>query len=276
MATDVASALRKPSRRFRAPVARGIDGQGRIETDGGVYGAGLIRQAAVITRGEALGHEMWIDRDMLMQVAGAINDAPEGIKSRFAHPGLSGDGIGKALGRVRNASVVGDIVRADLHLFETSHATPDGDLGKYILDLAAEDPAAFGTSISFDPDFGEEDRFIATHEDEDGRFVSPDEDNTSNFPHARLADLAAVDVVDEPAANPDGLFHRGDELAGRAESLVAYALGLSDEAPDEFELGIAPSRVRRFVADLLQRRGLALVDARAARARARELEMEHA
>ena len=266
--------LREPSRLFRAPVARGIAPDAQIDPEGGAYGAGLIRQVAVITAGEALGHQMWIDQTMLEQVRDAINASSAGIKSRFAHPGLSGDGLGKALGRVRNATLDRDIVRADEHLYESAHETPDGDLAAYILKLAAEDPEAFGTSISFDPDDDAETQFMDQYSDEKGRFVSPDEANTHNYPHVRVAELVAVDMVDEPAANPDGLFHRGDRVAFDADAAIAYALGLTDNAPAEVMFGISTQRVRGAVLRFLEFRGLSLVNSRQVRARARELLME--
>ena len=212
--------LQQPSEFYRSGVVRGLR-QAQVSPivrDGGEFGAGLIKGAAAITRGEALGHEMWIDRTMLEQTRDAINSADKGIKSRFTHPSLSGDGLGKALGRYRNAEIQGDIVYADLHVFQSAHETPDGDLADYVMGLAEEDPEAFGNSISFRPDFGAEEEFQGKHSDEDGRFQSPDSDNKKNLPHARLAELRAVDAVDSPAANPNGLFHRGDEIVAEADA----------------------------------------------------------
>ena len=47
--------------------------------DGGKYGVGMIENVSVITRGEALGHDAWIDEPFLKQVAEAINksDRPD-------------------------------------------------------------------------------------------------------------------------------------------------------------------------------------------------------
>ena len=45
----------EPPTYFRATQAHGIDAVGR---DGGLYDAGFIRGVSVITRGEALGHEL--------------------------------------------------------------------------------------------------------------------------------------------------------------------------------------------------------------------------
>lgn len=258
------NALKAPPRHSRSSVSRGLSASqegatARIDPTGGDYGAGLIRGLSVITRGEALGHGMWVDLDFLSAVADKINAKPAGIKGRFTHPGLSSDGLGKFLGRVKNAVLDGDRVRGDLHIAKTARKTPDGDLGEYVMGLAAEDPEAFGTSIVFDHDYGEEDRFVAEYEDEDGNFKSPDADNSNNFYHARLAEIYADDVVDDPAANPDGLFHRGDEIASEADAALCFALGLTEEAPQLTQLTIDPERGRGFVTRFLAQHGLQVV-----------------
>jgi hypothetical protein len=249
--------LELPSRLFRSSVLRSKPH--KIDRAGGEYGAGLIRGAAVITRGEALGHGMWIDGEMLSQVADAINAEPKGSKSRFGHPGMSGDALGKAVGRYRNAEIDGYIVRADLHVYSTAHITPEGNLADYVIGLAEEDSEAFGNSIAFDPDYGAELEFTGKHSDKDGNFKSPDSDNSRNLPHARLAELEAVDVVDSPAANPDGLFHRGHDLVLQCDSLFAYALGLGDTAVQCEALGFSADRVKGFVQRFLAEHRLQIV-----------------
>lgn len=260
--TTAAEVLKKPLRRMRAEPAHGLKaGQAEppIDRKGGDQGAGIIRQAAIVTRGEALGHGYWLDRTFLQATADAINARPQGVKSRFTHPGLSSDGLGKFLGRAKNATIDGDVVRADIHFSEMAHKTPDGDLAEYVMGLAEEDPEAFGTSIVYMPDWGEEDRFEAEHEDEKGHFKSPDPDNVDNLPHARLHELWAADVVDEPAANPSGLFHRGQEIAQEADALLSYSLGLSRERPARKQFDVDPDRVSGFVNRFLESHGLKVV-----------------
>jgi hypothetical protein len=253
--------LAEPLRRFRGPVAHGIATEtGKIYRGGGDFGGGLIGGAAVITRGEALGHDLWSDVPFLEQVTKAVNHAPGGVKGRFTHPAVSGDGLGKTLGRWRNASLDGDVVRADLHLHQSAAKTPDGDLAEYVISLAEEDPAAFGASISFDADFEAEGKFRAKHTGRDGIFRSPDEQNIHQFPHARLAALDTVDVVDSPASNPDGLFHRGRALTAQAmDRLLEFALcGQGDCPAPEQCMGLDAVRVRAFLARFLDSRGLLL------------------
>jgi len=212
----------------------------------------------VITRGEALGHKAWIDEIAMRQIVTAIN-AAAGIKSRFTHPGVSGDGLGSMLGHVIGPAVfTGNQVIADLHLLESAHKTPDGDLAKYVMDLAEESPEAFGTSIVFLHDVEAEDAFEESNL-QGGKFVSPDPDNANHYRHVRIRKLRAVDAVDSPAANPSGLFSRGQEIATDADALMAYALGLTTEKPPTSALSVDGDRVRAFVSRFLEARGLMMV-----------------
>lgn len=256
--------LTKKPKFFRTGIAQGIAETGRIERDGGDFGAGLIRGFAVITRGEALGHGFWIDHDMLQSVASAINASDNGIKSRFTHPTMSSDGLGKYLGRVKLAEVDGDVVRADLHLAESAKTTPDGNLADYVMDLAENDPDVFGTSIAFEIDFEATEQFMLDNGGERDRwgeisgFESPDELNSQNMPHIRISELRAVDTVDEPAANPSGLFYATD-IPAEADRLLSYALGLSDATPASTCFGVDPDRASGFVQRFLNQHGLEVV-----------------
>lgn len=261
----------------RSPISRGLAQSSNgavIEPAGGKFEAGRIRGFAVITKGEALGHDMWIDDVFLAQVSEHLNAAAGGLKSRFTHPDMCSDGMGKYLGRAFESSVDGGVVRADLHLAKSAQATPDGNLSAYVMQLAAEDPEAFGTSIVFMHDSLAEEEFWNANlkeveiEDYDGRVVkrlrfrSPDPENANHYYHARLAELRAVDVVDEPAANPTGMFRRGDEVVSAAESYLSYALGLSQEKPAAAALsvlGVEPERAQKFLAGFLGRHKLQLL-----------------
>lgn len=250
---------------MRAPLAKGlkpVDDLPAVDKTGGDFGGGIIRGTAAVTRGEALGHNLWLDKDFLQSVADAINAKPQGIKSRFTHGDMSGDGLGKYLGRAKNATVDGDTVRVDKHISMSAHNTPDGDLGGYVADLATEDPESFGNSIVFTRDRDAEEAFSVENQVQQGNksvFLSPDDDNTNHYPHARLKILHAIDAVDDPAANPSGYFHRGAELATEAESVAEFVLGLSDERPATVALGIDGDRAKQFVTRFLERRGLKIV-----------------
>lgn len=209
-----------------------------VDRDGGQFEAGIIKGVSVITKGEALGHDTFIDETLLQQVAKAINDTPKGIKTRFAHPSLSSDGMGKHVGRVANARNTGDKVLADMHILRTSRHTPqDGDLGGHVMDLADEDPEMFGISIVFKRDEAAEnpepDKVPLIQLMPDGRQLRI----------ARLEELQAADVVDDPAANPDGLFARTN-VPREFDLLFQYCLGVSEERPTE--LDVDPDRAKQF------------------------------
>jgi len=264
--------------RYRRAGAKGLAAataeQVRIEPSGGELRAGLIRGTSLCTRGEALGHDLWIDSQFIESVSTAGSSSGKGVKARFTHPGLSSDGLGTFLGWIKDCRAEGSKAVGDLHFSQAAHRTPDGDLAQYVMELAESDPEAFAMSIVFDPDYEAEGEFIlanggrmtASGYIDNSDFVSPDPDNTRNLPHARLAALRGCDVVDEPAANPDGLFHREQQFAQEAEGVLSYALGLSKTAPACVALsggiGLHPERVKIFVAKFLDAHGLQLTSTR--------------
>ena len=244
---------------FRASAVSGRPSS--VERNGGQYGFGVIRGVSVITRGEALGHGLWVDAEFLQDVSDHLNASGNGVKSRFTHPGLSSDGVGSKLGKLHEAKVIGDQVFADLHFQEAATKTPDGDLADYVMSLAEETPEDFGLSIVFEHDANA----MESHEAQNsvmqaGRsiFVSPDEDNQNNYPHARLAKLRAGDVVDSPAANPEGLFKRGQEAAQEADAFLQYTLGLSDAKPALSAFNVDGDRAAQFVSRFLERHQLSI------------------
>lgn len=246
----------------------------RIDAAAGDESAGVIYGVSITTRGEALGHRQWIDQVFIKQNADAINAmADAGVKSRFTHPSLSGDGMGKYLGRVKAAALAddGDRVIADIHFSPMAHRTPDGDLAEYVMGMGESAPDQFGTSIAFMHDYEAEAEFVLAHGAEKKtdpmwgdyidltNFKSPDERNTENFYHVRMKELRAVDVVDEPAANPGGLFHRGQEIAQEADALLSYGLGLTKTRPAMAQFDIDPDRLSGFVGRFLTNHGLKIV-----------------
>jgi len=272
-------ALDKAPEHVRSFSGRGLaaakEGEKRVDRKGGEFSAGIIRGVSVITRGEALGHDAWIDSTFLDSVAGAMAAKKSGIKSRFTHPGLSSDAMGSALGFLKDPRREGDQVFADLHFTEASHTSPRGDLGSYVMQLAEETPEEFGLSIVFDDDLEAESAHLNEHSEEltdtdpdTGRrrklkrFKSPDPDNVKNLQHVRLSSLRAGDVVDTPAANAGGMFSedRHDALIIEAERSMAYALGLEGAtAPDGSAFSIHPERLKRFAERFLESRGLTIV-----------------
>ena len=163
----------------------------------------------MLQAGEALGHNMLVDEVMLKQCVDAVNGTGgHGMKSRFTHPGACSDAMGKMLGKVKNARVLGDKAVADLHLAEHASKTPDGDLADYVMSLAEESPHDFGMSIAFDGKAVWKNAAGAEFEtsNANGDRAARPADAISDKPFARITKMRASDVVDEPAANRDGLF----------------------------------------------------------------------
>jgi len=173
--------------------------------------------AIVIRPGEALGHGVWIDKEFCQAVAAmsAIGkSAQAGLKARFGHPNMCSDALGTFLGRWKNITVDEfGFVRGDLHLSSTASESPKGDLRKYVEELAAKEPDHFGASIVFSRDEEAENAFMRENlhpessmgDSKGQQFKSPDPANVKNLPHARIAELHAADLVDDPAAT-DGMF----------------------------------------------------------------------
>lgn len=192
------------------------------------------------------------DLQALRTIKKLMDGKPNGLKSRFQHPTMSDDGLGKFLGRDKNARMdtimkpMGDgtfkqlnVVRADLHLDPSSFTTPYGSLGSYVMDLAENDPEAFSSSLVLKTD--EEYRL-----DKQGRRLT-DEAGEPLPPLWRPKELHAVDVVDTGDAVdgflsaqgidslPDAAIRRGTELLDKQfpgasrESIKARCLSWLDK-----------------------------------------------
>lgn len=135
--------------------------------------SGIITNVSVATVGEAKGHGVRIDGTTLQQIKAAAAKS-DSVQVKVDH--WSGfDGI---VGNLRQFRIDGNHLRADLHLLE-NHPARDR-----ILEMAEKMPGNFGLSIAY----------LGDSEERDG------------FAFARVTELLAVDLVDAPAANPDGLF----------------------------------------------------------------------
>jgi hypothetical protein len=180
---------------LRTDIARGIKQGFGVDRE-----KGIIRGFAVMTKGFVKDKRGWeIDDATLEQVVESGNGLKAGLKSRFGHPMMSSEALGTFLGRVKNFGKEGDVVRADLYFDESAYKTPDGDLATYVMDLAENDPEAFGASVVL-LEYDLEEQLKA-----DGKTPKKDANGNPLPEKLRVAKLSSVDVVDEPAAN-EGFF----------------------------------------------------------------------
>ena len=221
---------------------------------------GVIYGFAVVTEGEAKGHGVHLDAEFVQEVVKRGNEKAHGLKSRFGHPNMSSTALGTFLGRVKNLrsepSPQGLVARGDLYLSTTARETPQGDLYGYVLSLADNDAAAFGSSIVFEP--GQ-----LYRRDAAGNKVilqSGDEPEPDDRVFVELGELHADDLVDDPAANPSGLF--GSAWAD--ETWAGQVTQFLDLHPEIFDLiERHPDAVRGFLAryrSYLARKGKTMAD----------------
>jgi hypothetical protein len=234
---------------------------GKIDTENEV-----LHDVQITLEGEALGHDVWLDREFCEAVAQQGNATGDvGLKVRYGHPAMCSDAIGTELGRAKNFRVVdidrtidGQTVKcagviADVHLLKSAHAAPQGDIAKHVLETAAEDPKQFGQSIVFtysdwvvkDKDgnrhsYNEE---VANKDAEltwDGWFKQ----SADGKVYAVLGKLHGSDFTDTPAAT-DGIFSTGT-LAEEAEQMF-------DEHPEVLD---AIEKNPKSLVEFLARTGL--------------------
>ena len=140
--------------------------------------AGIIRGVSLITEGPALGHGVMVDAKTLQQVKQAASEYSGGLKVKLNHSGQAGD----IIGYVDALRIEGKKLLGDLHLLENSPHR------NYILEIAQKIPDTFGLSIAFS---GPSE-------------LAADKKTVLQ----RCSEIFSVDVVDSPAANPDGFFSR--------------------------------------------------------------------
>lgn len=154
-----------------------IDTSRRVDAENGV-----IYGVSVITEGEAQGHKLWIDKTTLSQVRDVASTFSDGVKVKVKHDskGEFSSPVHDIIGSLKNFKVKGDRVTADLHLLKS-----DKHFDK-IIEMAKEIPAEFGLSVAF----------------------SGESEKVESKSFARCEELYSVDLTDDPAANPTGLFSK--------------------------------------------------------------------
>lgn len=167
------------------------------------------------------------DSHSLDTIQRLMGESRGGLKSRFTHPSLSGDGLGKFLGRARDTFRDGNKLRADLYFDRTALDTPpEGGkpLGIYLMDLAESDPAAFSSSLVLNTE--------KVYElDEKGRYKK-DEKGDELPPLWKPTRLHASDIVDTGDAVDDVMSATGlaeGFLDGLPDAIARRGCELLDE-----------------------------------------------
>jgi hypothetical protein len=211
---------------------------------------GVIYDAAIVTEGEAKGHGVNLDSEFVGKVVELAGKKSLGIKVRFGHPSMSGNALGTFVGRAKNfRTAISDkgkaLARADIHLSETAAESPNGNLYDYVLSMAESEADMFGMSIVFRPG--------KTYVRKDGQKIYDHSEFSADGCKLRKKEykdlplfveceqLHAADLVDEPAANDNGLF----DTATWAEQASEFL----DSHPEIYALAAAnPDMVKSFLA----------------------------
>ena len=166
---------------------------------------GIIRGVSLITKGPALGHGVMIDDKTLQQVKAAAEQYAGGLKVKLDHSGGAGD----IVGYIDTLRIEGEKLLGDLHLLESSvHRA-------YILEIAERIPDTFGLSIAFS---------------------GPSEKSADKLTTLqRCSEIYSVDLVSEPAANPNGFFARKLEQLQTAPESKAKIETMNDEMKEAIQ-----------------------------------------
>lgn len=189
MLSSVASCTAAGTLRAAGPTgpSRGSAGRrGRLAVDR--TGSGKILGASLATRGPALGHGFDLDDVSIDQiVALAAKEPPVGWWTHCAGE----DGLGFHLGRWSAVRREGEKAVGDFHFSPAAkHVRPEGlsvDAATYLMDLAEQDPEAFGVSPA----------------------ITFELDQKGSRPVARVSAVRRADFTALPAANPSGLLSAG-------------------------------------------------------------------
>jgi|GEM_PF-1422479 len=138
--------------------------------------SGVIQGVSVITEGVARGHNVLIDRTTLQQIKKCADAFKGGVKVKMNH----WSGVESIVGALRTFRIKGKKLLADLHLLKANTHR------EAILEMARELPDSFGLSVSF----------------------SGKDEEKEGLMYARCDELYSVDIVEQPAANPTGLFEQ--------------------------------------------------------------------
>ena len=222
---------------FRTAPERGLPATARVDREKRIIYGARAMQLGKLSEGDS---RPWkVDRVTLEQLVELTAGREIGVKMRFSHPNASRDGLGRHVGRARNARLVDE--GGMLHVAVDTHLNAKGgprtqEQVEHLLDLAEEAPEDFGLSIACCIDGDAMDR------------QDPDKDGLKAI---RLKTLDAIDFVDEPAAT-SGLF---SPESVDIQDLPAQATELLDAYFAEAPADVIRARFGEFLERYLTSRG---------------------
>jgi len=188
---------------------------------------GIIRGVSLISTPEAKGHNISIDRKSIESFYDAVNGKP--IKAYYTHSPAN-EAL-DSIGIWQNFEIKEDgeytKLTADFSALDAWKQNNKKDY-EMLFELASKAPEAFGVSAEFSA------KTIVYGEDgEEEEYQEGEDDDVEKF--ARAIEVSAFSIVAQPAANPTGLFAKGEEQ-------VALSLVQATERKLELELELQQSK----------------------------------
>lgn len=183
-------------------------------------GSGVIFGVSVMTVGEAKGHNMLIDETTLRQALSVAVQHKDGIKVKFG--GDHKAGVADVNGTLKAFRIEGNQLKADLHLLKSDPRN------EKVLEMAVTMPDEFGLSMVFSGDH------IYS---KDGKPMSKVDESEAELRKletkiSRCHEIYSVDLVSDPAANPNGLFSAKNNNHNQSMKSIALAFGLPETATE--------------------------------------------
>ena len=177
---------------------------------------GQMFGVSLISVGEALGHDLYVDDDSIDTILQAIDS--DNLPAYITHRGaLFDDRLTREIGMFTNFRTEEDRLLADFQAFE-SFREDDSRKFNRLFEMAEKMPERFGLSIVFsatqawatpggDVPFG---RWPNNDSDRLYDADNPPDDALFDYPSIRVDEVSSADFVDTPAANQKGLFSQSD------------------------------------------------------------------
>lgn len=150
--------------------------------------AGVIKGVCIIAEGQAKGHGLLVDKTTREQLRALASSFSNGVKAKLRHKesGEHQNVISETCGTLKEFRLEGTKLIADFHVLKTLA------LKETIFEMAETMPEQFGFSVVFSG--------------------QPEEKDGHKF--ARATELYSIDLADDPAACPTGLFSTMCEFCG--------------------------------------------------------------
>jgi hypothetical protein len=150
--------------------------------------AGVIKGVCVIAEGQAKGHGLIVDAVTREQILSLAKGFANGVKAKLRHKenGEHQNVITETCGTLKDFRMEGTKVLADFHVLKTL------PIRETLFEMAETMPEQFGFSVVFSG--------------------QPEEKNGEKF--ARATELYSIDLADDPAACPTGLFSSACDFCG--------------------------------------------------------------